>query len=151
MHFLWNEQKNSFKIVLAILFSEDVVSFHTQAFASSIASFCYGSQEKILQSLVVHFGWNRYAVVRGKTHCYILKYTASDRSTYSWKTRRKKRWCGWNLSLLFTELPCHWWLDRMMYLQIVDTFICHAHLLRDLQESIDSPGQKWAQQMQGFL
>ena len=129
--------------------SEGTLVNHTKAFASQLRPFVQEAKEKILQSLVVHFDETGMRV-EGKTQWLHTASTPEVTLQHIHAKRGKSHGCG-EILPSFSGIAMHdGWKPYDMFTDCRHV-LCNAHLLRDLQGIIDSTGEKWAKQMQGFL
>ena len=120
-----------------------------KSFRFSTAPFVQEAKEKILQSLVVHFDETGMRV-EGKTQWLHTASTPEVTLQHIHAKRGKKPWMRGNTAF-FSGIAMHdGWKPYDMFTDCRHV-LCNAHLLRDLQGIIDSTGEKWAKQMQGFL
>ena len=129
--------------------SEGTLVNHTKAFASQLRPFVQEAKEKILQSLVVHFDETGMRV-EGKTQWLHTASTPEVTLQHIHAKRGKKPWMRGNTAFFFGIAMHDGWKPYDMFTDCRHV-LCNAHLLRDLQGIIDSTGEKWAKQMQGFL
>ena len=126
------------------------VSQSYTSFCFSIALFVQEAKEKILQSSVVHFDETGMRV-EGKTHWLHTASTPEVTLQHIHEKRGKEAMDAGEILPTFSGIAMHdGWKPYDVFTDCRHV-LCHAHLLRDLQGIIDSTGQKWAQQMQGFL
>ena len=126
------------------------VSQSYTSFCFSIAAFVQEAKEKILQSSVVHFDETGMRV-EGKTHWLHTASTPEVTLQHIHEKRGKEAMDAGEILPTFSGIAMHdGWKPYDVFTDCRHV-LCHAHLLRDLQGIIDSTGQKWAQQMQGFL
>ncbi len=130
--------------------SEGTLVNHTKAFASQLQPFVQEAKEKILQSLVVHFDETGMRV-EGKTQWLHTASTPEVTLQHIHAKRGKEAMDAGEILPSFSGIAMHdGWKPYDMFTDCRHV-LCNAHLLRDLQGIIDSTGEKWAKQMQGFL
>ena len=113
-------------------------------------AFVQEAKEKILQSSVVHFDETGMRV-EGKTHWLHTASTPEVTLQHIHEKNGKEAMDAGEILPTFSGIAMHdGWKPYDVFTDCRHV-LCHAHLLRDLQGIIDSTGQKWAQQMQGFL
>jgi hypothetical protein len=100
--------------------------------------------------LVVHFDETGMRV-EGKTQWLHTASTPEVTLQHIHAKRGKEAMDAGKYCLLFSGIAMHdGWKPYDMFTDCRHV-LCNAHLLRDLQGIIDSTGEKWAKQMQGFL
>ncbi|AZR75121.1 TPA: IS66 family transposase [Bacillus cereus] len=142
--------KEFFQDCFGYSISEGTLVNHTKAFASQLQPFVQEAKKKILQSSVVHFDETGMRV-EGKTHWLHTASTPEVTLQHIHEKRGKEAMNAGGILPAFSGIAMHdGWKPYDVFTDCRHV-LCNAHLLRDLQGIIDSTGQKWAQQMQGFL
>ncbi|WP_305927808.1 IS66 family transposase [Bacillus mycoides] len=130
--------------------SEGTLVNHNRAFSQQLDPFIQEAKQQILQSPVGHFDETGMRVEK-KTQWLHTASTPEVTIQYVHEKRGKDAMDAGEILPSFSGIAVHdGWKPYDIYTDCRHV-LCNAHLLRDLQGTLDSTKQEWAQEMKSLL